>query len=102
MLFETVLEYNVLLIIGSGGLFAGTGLFFRSGPSASTDRDNLVYADGFQGASIATLFVVAVMVYYIGDPRAVSVLKEQANIISTFSLLGCIQFADRFRRSLKQ
>lgn len=102
MFFELILKINVLLIVGSGAVFALIGLIMRSGPSAKTDRDNLVYADGFQGVSIATLFVVAVMVYYIEDPRAVGVLKEQASVISTFSLLGCLQFADRFRRSLKQ
>ncbi len=102
MFFELVLHYNVLIIIGCGALFAGMGLFLRSGPSGVVDRDNLVYADGFQGVSIATLFVVAIMVYDIDDTRAVAVLKEQASVISTFSLLGCIQFADRCRRSLRQ
>lgn len=102
MVFDFVLAYNALFIVGAGTLFATLGLFLRTGPSATSDRDNLVYADGFQGASIATLVVVALMVYHIEDPRAVAVLKEQASVISTFLILGSIQFADRWRRSLKQ
>jgi hypothetical protein len=74
VLFQFVLANNALLIIGTGTGFALIGLFFRSGRSGRTDRDNLVYADGFQGASIATLFVVAIMVYYIDDQRSVPVL----------------------------
>lgn len=102
MFFEFLLKNNVLLIIGCGALFAAMGLFMRNSPAAKKDRDNLVYSDGFQGVSIATLFIVAIMIYYIDDPRAVALLKEQASVISTFLLLGCIQFVDRFRRSLKQ
>lgn len=102
MVFDFVLANNTILIIGAGALFAALGLIFRTGPSAKSDRDNLVYADGFQGVSIATLVVVSVMVYHVDDGRAVAVLKEQASVISTFLILGSIQFADRWMRSLKQ
>lgn len=102
MLFEFVLRNNVLLIIGCGVACAAAGLFFRSGPSATKDRDNLVYADGFQGVTIATLLLVATMIYYIDDPRAVLVLREQASVISTFAILGVLQLGDRFRRSLRE
>ena len=101
-MFELALKFNLALIIGTGVTFALLGLFLRTGRSGRIDRDNLVYSDGFQGMSIATLFLVAIVVYYIDDPRAVQVLREQASIVSTFSLLGCIQFGDRFRRSLRQ
>ena len=102
MLLDAVIDYNLGLIIGLGLVFALIGLFFRTGPSGKQDRDNLVYADGLQGVTVATLIVVAVMVISIGDQRAVGVLREQAGTLSTFSFLGAIQAVDRFRRSLKQ
>lgn len=101
MLLNAVLTCNLGLIIGFGVVFALVGLVFRTGPSGKADRDNLVYADGLQGVTVATLFVVATMIIYIADQRAVSVLREQAGTLSTFSLLGAIQVVDRFRRSLK-
>lgn len=102
MLFEAAIHYNVGMIIGCGALFAAVGLLFRRGPSARADRDNLVYADGFQGATVATLVVVAVSIAYIEDPRAVDLLKEQASLISIYAILGSLQQVDRFRRSLSQ
>lgn len=102
MLLDAVINYNLVLIISLGIVFALIGLFFRTGPSGRRDRDNLVYADGLQGVTVATLFVVAVMVIYIKDERAVAVLREQAGTLSTFSFLGAIQAIDRFRRSLRQ
>jgi hypothetical protein len=102
VLLEAVIRFNFWLVVGFGGLFAVVGLFFRSGPSATADRDNLVYADGFQGATIGTLIVVAVAVNYIDDLRSVALLKEQASLIAIYAILGCLQQADRFRRSLKQ
>ena len=101
-MFELALKYNLAFISGTGTMFSLMGLFLRTGRSGKVDRDNLVYSDGFQGVSIASLFLVAIVVYYLDDPRAVQVLREQASIVATFSLLGCLQFADRFRRSLKQ
>ncbi len=102
MLLDAVINYNLVLIIGCGVVFALLGLFFRTGPSGKKDRDNLVYADGLQGVTVSTLFVVAVVVIYISDQRAVGVLREQAGTLSTFSFLGAIQAIDRFRRSLSQ
>lgn len=78
------------------------GLFFRSGPSAAADRDNLVFTDGFQGATVATLVVVAIAVYNIKNPDAASLLKEQASLITIYAILGSMQQIDRFRRSLRQ
>lgn len=102
MLLDIVIQYNLGLIVGFGILFALIGLVFRTGPSGKADRDNLVYADGLQGVTVATLVVVAIMVIYISDERAVSVLREQAGTLATFSVLGSLQAADRFRRSLSQ
>ena len=100
-MFDIVLKYNVLMGILFGFVFAVVGMVVRTGPGAAADRDNLVLADGFQGLTIATLVVIATMVYYIDDARAVVVLREQASVISTFSILGSLQQLDRFRRSLK-
>ena len=100
-MFDIMLRYNVLMGILFGFAFAVTGMVLRTGKAGERDRDNLVLADGFQGLTIATLIVVATMVYYIDDPRAVVVLREQASVISTFSILGSLQQLDRFRRSLK-
>ena len=102
MLFEAAVKYNALLIVLCGAIFAAIGLFFRRTPAATADRDNLVYADGFQGATVGTLIVVAVVVYYIEDPRSILLLKEQASLIAIYSILGCMQQVDRFRRSLRQ
>ena len=101
-MFELALKFNVVLIAGMAVMFSSIGLLFRTSKAGKIDRDNLVYSDGFQGASIASLFLIAVVVYYIEDPKSVQVLKEQASLVVTFSLLGCIQFGDRFRRSLRQ
>ncbi len=102
MLLDAIIHFNVLTILGSGAAFAAVGLVFRRGPSATRDRDNLVYSDGFQGATVATLIVVATAVYYIEDPRTGPLLREQASLITLYCILGCMQQVDRFRRSLKQ
>ena len=99
MLLEVIIRFNVILIIGFGALFAAIGLLFRRGPTAHSDRDNLVYADGFQGATVGTLIVVAISVYYIDDVRATKLLQDQASLIAIYSILGCMQQVDRFRRS---
>ena len=52
MLLELAIRFNWLLIVGLGAIFALVGLLFRRGPSGKSDRDNLVYADGFQGATV--------------------------------------------------
>lgn len=67
MLLDLIIGYNLVLIIGCAILFALIGLIFRTGPSGKIDRDNLVYADGLQGLTVATLFVVAIMVIYRGS-----------------------------------
>lgn len=103
MLFDAVVKYNLVLIVLCGAVFAATGLFFRrSSPASRADRDNLVYADGFQGATVGTLVVIAIVVSYIEEPRSILLLKEQASLITVYSILGCMQQIDRFRRSLRQ
>ena len=98
MLVDFVVKWGGLAIIGFAAAFALAGLFIRKSPESARDRDNLVYADGFQGATIATLIVVAVVVYYIDDPRTAPMLKEQASLVAVYSVLGVLQQADRFRR----
>ena len=78
------------------------GMLLRKGPSGQSDRDNLIFADGLQGVTFASLIVVAFMVHFIDSPKAVAILKEQSILVSIFALLGGIQMLDRFRRSLTQ
>jgi hypothetical protein len=101
-MLEFILVNNVALVVVCGVILAVTGMLFRKAASAATDRDNLIFADGFQGATIATLFVVAVTIYYIEDERSIRVLKGQASLVALYAILGCLQSIDRFRRSLGQ
>jgi drug/metabolite transporter (DMT)-like permease len=96
MLFEFILNHNVPLITGCGICFPVAGLYFRTGGDGVQNRESLVYADGFQGASIATLVFVAVMIFGIDDVRAIRALKEQASTVALFSILGSIQFFYNF------
>ena len=98
MLVDFVVKWGGLAIIEFAMAFALAGLFIRNSPGSAGDRE--VYADGFQGATIATLIVVAIVVYYIDDPRTAPLLKEQASLAAVYSVLGVLQQADRFRRSL--
>jgi hypothetical protein len=99
-MFQFVLENNISLTVIIGTLFAVIGLIFRNESQFEHSRD-MIYADGFQGASIATLLYVAVIVFHIENPLAVKALKEQANTVALFSVLGCLHFVVQFRRSLK-
>ena len=113
-MLEFAMLHSFGFIVSFGLLFAVIGMMFRNRPAHGSgrfgryderqfvhpDRDNLVYADGFQGATIATFLVVALTVYYIEDPRLFEILKGQASLVALYALLGCLQSADRFRRSL--
>ena len=90
-MLEFVLVNNVVFIVVMGLIFALMGMSFRKGEAAKADRDNLIFADGFQGATIATLFVVAVTTYYIDDARSVQALKGQASLVALYAILGCLQ-----------
>jgi hypothetical protein len=96
-MFEFLVKFNAPIGVCIGCMFAIIGLLLRK---HVTDRDNFVFADGFQGLTVASLLIVAIMVYYIEDVKAVAVLKEQAGLVILLMLLSALQLTDRFRRSL--
>ncbi len=101
MILEFVAKYNGTLILVSGVLCAAVGMIYRRGPSGRKSRDYLVFSDGFLGATVASLLVVAFCINHLEEPSAIVLLKEQANLIAIYSVLGSIQQIDWFGRSLR-
>jgi hypothetical protein len=96
-LFEFAVSHANVIIIVSGLLFALIGLIYgkRSGRF-----DNYWIADGYQGASVASLILIAIFFYNIDNPKSLTILKEQIAFVSLNCFLLGFQCTLQFWRSL--